>query len=166
MDPLKATFYLRVALVEGTKRLLRQRLFDLIEGNGRENATSRRRLRQRTVSGPARLVAGPRRPNGDRSADQNGDDFDRGRQHRLQHHQVHFKRMLAGERPRIGQDRDVKAKSRRIARESTICEGPIGQRYARNMIFLRSSSNPNVISSRFSTSGSGSSRPRRNNRRF
>jgi hypothetical protein len=108
----------------------------------------------------------PRRPNGDRSADQNGDDFDRGRQYRLQHHQVHFERMLAGERPRIGQDRDVKAKSRRIAREWTICEGSIGQRYARNMIFLRSSSNPNVISSRFSTSGSGSSRPRRNNRRF
>jgi hypothetical protein len=29
--------------------------------------------------------------------------------------------------------------------EWTICEGAIGRRYARNMIFLRNSSNPNVI---------------------
>ena len=34
-------------------------------------------------------------------ADQNGDDFERRRQHRLQHHQVHFERMLARERPRV-----------------------------------------------------------------
>ena len=40
-----------------------------------------------------------------------------------------------GERPRVGQDRDVKAKSRRIAREWTICEGSIAQRYARNYDF-------------------------------
>ena len=34
-------------------------------------------------------------------ADQNGHDFERRRQHRLQHDQMHFERMLAGERPRV-----------------------------------------------------------------
>ena len=34
-------------------------------------------------------------------ADQDGDDFERRRQHRLEHDQMHFERMLAGERPRI-----------------------------------------------------------------
>ena len=34
-------------------------------------------------------------------ADQDGDDFERRRQHRLQHHKVHFERMLAHERPRV-----------------------------------------------------------------
>ena len=30
-------------------------------------------------------------------ADENGQDFERRRQHRLQHHQMHFERMFAGE---------------------------------------------------------------------
>ena len=34
-------------------------------------------------------------------ADQYGDDFERRRQHRLQHHEVHFERMLAHERSRV-----------------------------------------------------------------
>ena len=34
-------------------------------------------------------------------ADQHGDDFERRRQHRLEHYQMHFERMLAHERPRV-----------------------------------------------------------------
>jgi hypothetical protein len=34
-------------------------------------------------------------------ADQNGDEFEGRRQHSLQHDQMHFERMLAGERPRV-----------------------------------------------------------------
>ena len=37
-------------------------------------------------------------------ADQNRDDFERRRQHRLQHHEMHFERMLAHERPRVDDD--------------------------------------------------------------
>ena len=37
-------------------------------------------------------------------ADQNGDDLERGRQHRLQHDEVHFERMLARERPRVDEN--------------------------------------------------------------
>ena len=37
-------------------------------------------------------------------ADENGNDLERGRQHRLQHHEMHFERMLARERPRVDED--------------------------------------------------------------
>ncbi len=40
-----------------------------------------------------------------RVADQDRQDFKRGRHHRLQHHQMHLERMLADERPRVGRRR-------------------------------------------------------------
>ena len=37
-------------------------------------------------------------------ADEDRNDLERGRQHRLEHHEMHFERMLAGERPGIDED--------------------------------------------------------------
>jgi hypothetical protein len=60
----------------------------------RENATSRKRPRRRSVAGPT-----PRRQCEVGVANQNGNDFE-WLAACLEHHEMHFERMLARERPR------------------------------------------------------------------
>ena len=61
-------------------------------------------------------------------ADEDGNDLERGRQHRLQHHEMHFERVLAGERPRDRRRRPAPWRARH-ARSRATCASPSGVRH-------------------------------------
>ena len=58
-----------------------------------------------TVSGPPQTRRSASATScGSASPTRDRNDLERGRQHRLQHHEMHFERMLARERPRVDED--------------------------------------------------------------